>query len=410
VALLRELDHRQGLASALATLGIASGGSHFADLMVLPTTEPAGPRRDAEAALQIAREIGWRAGEAYTLSCVANTCLATGAYSRAAETARGALRLAEVLEHREWIVYAHCVLGTLYLDLLALSEARTQYDRAVAAAPRTASRYWMRFAAALSALARVEQGDWAGAEALLEGLVDLTGSPRTWAERVIWYAHARLALGRGDPATALRLVDELIASEPNATPDRPVRRLNYLHGEVLAALGRLAEAEAALLAARQAAAEGEARPLLWRLEAGLGRVYAQQGRRPAADAAFAAARAVLDELAVEVPELALREGFLQRATDRLPRPRPLTPRQAAKQAFGGLTARECDVAALVGRGKSNREIAAALVLGERTVQTHVSHILDKLDLTTRAQIAAWVADHGLPGDAEGRPSETTPQA
>jgi DNA-binding CsgD family transcriptional regulator len=410
VALLRELDHRHGLASALATLAIASGGGHFGDLMVLPTTEPGGPRRDAEAALEIARDIGWRAGEAYALNCVANTCLATGAYTRATEAARGALRLAEELEHREWIVHAECTLGTLYLDLLALSEARTQYDRAIAAAPKTASLYWMRFSSALAALACVEQGDRARAESLLEGLVDLTRSAQTWAERVVWYAHARLALTRGDPATALRLADELIASEPNATPDRPMRRLVYLRGEALAALGRMAEAEEVLLAARRSAAEQDARPLLWRIEAGLGRVYAEQGRRPEAEAAFAAARTVVDELAAGVPEAALREGLLKRATDLLPRPRPLTPRQAAKQAFGGLTARECDVAALVGRGKSNREIADALVLGERTVQTHVSHILGKLGFTSRAQIAAWAADRGLLGDSKPVTGKTTPRS
>jgi non-specific serine/threonine protein kinase len=74
-----------------------------------------------------------------------------------------------------------------------------------------------------------------------------------------------------------------------------------------------------------------------------------------------------------------------------------------------LTARECEVAALVGRGKSNREIAEALVLGERTVQTHVSHILAKLAFSSRAQIAAWAADHGLPGDSERLTSKPRPQ-
>jgi DNA-binding NarL/FixJ family response regulator len=106
-------------------------------------------------------------------------------------------------------------------------------------------------------------------------------------------------------------------------------------------------------------------------------------------------RTVVEELAAEVPEAALRDSFLERATELLPRPRPLTPRQAAKQAFGGLTAREREVAALVVRGKTNREIADALVLGDRTVQTHVSNILDKLGFTSRAQIAAWAVERGL---------------
>lgn len=54
-----------------------------------------------------------------------------------------------------------------------------------------------------------------------------------------------------------------------------------------------------------------------------------------------------------------------------------------------LTPRESAVAALVARGLTNREIAAALVIAERTADTHVQHILGKLGLATRAQIAAW---------------------
>ena len=55
-----------------------------------------------------------------------------------------------------------------------------------------------------------------------------------------------------------------------------------------------------------------------------------------------------------------------------------------------LSAREWEVAVLVTRGCSNRQIADELVVSERTVDTHVSHILHKLCLNSRAQIAAWV--------------------
>jgi len=56
-----------------------------------------------------------------------------------------------------------------------------------------------------------------------------------------------------------------------------------------------------------------------------------------------------------------------------------------------LTRREQEVAALVARGQSNSQIAAALVISARTVETHVQHIMDKLGCSTRAQIAAWSA-------------------
>ena len=52
------------------------------------------------------------------------------------------------------------------------------------------------------------------------------------------------------------------------------------------------------------------------------------------------------------------------------------------------------MAHLVAQGHSNREIAEALVVGERTVETHVSSILAKLGFSSRRQIAAWVAERG----------------
>jgi predicted ATPase/DNA-binding CsgD family transcriptional regulator/Tfp pilus assembly protein PilF len=60
-----------------------------------------------------------------------------------------------------------------------------------------------------------------------------------------------------------------------------------------------------------------------------------------------------------------------------------------------LTRREREIAILVSRGKSNREIADALVVSERTVEWHTGNILSKLDLQSRTQIAAWVVDQGL---------------
>lgn len=79
----------------------------------------------------------------------------------------------------------------------------------------------------------------------------------------------------------------------------------------------------------------------------------------------------------------------------LPRPRALTAHRADKARFGGLTAREREVASLIVAGKSNREIAEKLVLSERTVITHVTSILNKLGFTSRTQIAVWTSESGL---------------
>jgi len=56
-----------------------------------------------------------------------------------------------------------------------------------------------------------------------------------------------------------------------------------------------------------------------------------------------------------------------------------------------LTRREREVADLVAKGMTNKEIAARLVISQRTAETHVEHILTKLGFTSRAQIASWVA-------------------
>jgi DNA-binding CsgD family transcriptional regulator len=65
--------------------------------------------------------------------------------------------------------------------------------------------------------------------------------------------------------------------------------------------------------------------------------------------------------------------------------------RAGSEAFGGLTPREREIVGLLAEGLTNREIAARLVISLRTAETHVDHILTKLGMTSRAQVASWVA-------------------
>jgi DNA-binding NarL/FixJ family response regulator len=60
-----------------------------------------------------------------------------------------------------------------------------------------------------------------------------------------------------------------------------------------------------------------------------------------------------------------------------------------------LTERENDVLKLLARGKANKEIARELVIGEKTVKTHVSNILSKLGVQSRTQAALYAAHNGL---------------
>lgn len=64
-------------------------------------------------------------------------------------------------------------------------------------------------------------------------------------------------------------------------------------------------------------------------------------------------------------------------------------------AFADLTLQERQVLALIAEGKTNREIAQALFLGEGTVRNYVSSILSKLNVSNRAEAAAYAIEHNL---------------
>jgi DNA-binding NarL/FixJ family response regulator len=69
-----------------------------------------------------------------------------------------------------------------------------------------------------------------------------------------------------------------------------------------------------------------------------------------------------------------------------------------------LTSRETEVLRLLAQGKSNKEIGAALVIGDKTVKTHVSNILSKLGVPSRTQAALYAVRTGLVSPEEtGQP-------
>jgi DNA-binding NarL/FixJ family response regulator len=101
-------------------------------------------------------------------------------------------------------------------------------------------------------------------------------------------------------------------------------------------------------------------------------------------------------------ELGVAERTADKHVERLLRKLQLHSRAAiaawvAEQRLAGaqLSPRQHEVAALIARGQTNRQIAARLLVTAHTVDTHVERILRKLGLHSRAQIAAWAVEQRL---------------
>ncbi|HEV8193178.1 MAG TPA: tetratricopeptide repeat protein, partial [Ktedonobacterales bacterium] len=394
ILLFQELEERQRLISSLVTLMLCGG--HYQNETVVPAALGfAELRQHGERALKIAGEIGQRSDEAYTLIHMAMCLGPRGEYAQALEVAQRGLVIAEEIEHHQWMTAGHRALGALYLDLLELPEAQRHLEQALRLAEAIDSRFWTRIVSGFLALVSLAQHDMTRAESLLNATLGPDGPTQTVGQRLVWYARAELALARNDPSLALRITNQLLASAANISEERVIPRLWKLRGEALMALHREAEAEKMLRAAQDAARAQALRPSHWRIAIDLGRLYQAQLRVEDAALAFTTAQEMIEELAVSIPDSSLRDHFLHKASGLIPRQEPLSARRAAKKAFGGLTEREREVAALLAQGKSNREIAAILVVNYRTIEKHIENVLSKLGFASRAQIAVWAAEKGL---------------
>jgi DNA-binding CsgD family transcriptional regulator/tetratricopeptide (TPR) repeat protein len=398
IPLLRKLDDRQRLVTSLSMRMVANG-AYLWESVPMPDDGSGVSAAEAaacgEEALRIARDMDWPAGESFVLWETALWLAPKGDYGRAMDSARAGLAIATQIDHRQWMAGALVTLGMLYLDICAWRQAEDAFAEALARAHEVNSDNFVGIGVAGLAGAYIAQRRPDEATALLESHLRPTTPMLTPGQRLCWSVAGEVRLALADSAATLAIADRLIESAGAGIAPR----VWHLRGDALAALGRTTEAVDVLQLALRQAARVPSRGRQWRIAASLARAQRTLGRRDEAEHVLGVARQTLAELATTIDDPTLRASFIGETAAWVPSAPAATPARAAKERFGGLTAREREVARLIARGLSNRAIADQLVLGERTVESYVGNILGKLNFSSRAQIAAWAVESGLAATA-----------
>jgi DNA-binding CsgD family transcriptional regulator len=300
------------------------------------------------------------------------------------DTGRWADAMAEVEALREDLkepMAACCDLGIAAVICFHRGEIAAARRHLAAAVPQ-AERIGNRVIGPL-ALARSLDREIAGAlpEALAVLTAGFSGDTEELDEIEELLADAvRLATTTGDLGTAQTLAGQAAALA--ADSEIPHRQANALYcrslldhdaSGLLAAADRYGDAGWPLLRAKA-------------LEAAAGE-FVRAGDRDQARAAFVRAVEIYASLGAASDVARLQARFRAHGIRRGPRAK----HRQARSGWDSLTPAETKIAELVGGGLSNPEIAAKLLLSRRTVATHVSHILKKLDVHSRIDIAREAA-------------------
>ncbi|MGD9892504.1 MAG: tetratricopeptide repeat protein [Dehalococcoidia bacterium] len=390
LALQQELGDKREIAATLNTLGTiavrqgdyATGRSHFAE------------------ALALVRELGddWRIAVAlYNLGTVA---IEQGDYAAARSSYEESLSLRRGLGDTLGIAASLDALGNLanvtgdHIAAGALCAEGLALRRGLGDRSAIAYSLWNL------ALAARSRGDIAAARASIEESLELR---RALGDRhgIAWSLHAlgMVAEDQGEHATARACWEESVALSRELVSTLGIT--NCLVGLARIAGTPAQSARAARLLGAAAAlreAIGYVIPPSERAEheAGMAAVRATLG-----EDAFAAAWSAGRAMSLEE---AITEGL--RADEDRGEPTPVGPRPPTAGGAdtglpAGLTAREVEVLRLIAAGKSTREIAAALVISEKTVERHVSNLYAKIGARGRADATAYAFHHALvaPSDA-----------
>jgi DNA-binding CsgD family transcriptional regulator len=225
------------------------------------------------------------------------------------------------------------------------------------------------------ALLRLAQGNIGAAAASIRRVLSETTDPVRRAN--LLPAMVEIALARGEVDEARDACHELDGLTAGYQSEMLTALLAHARGAVDLATG---DAGAALVALRRATTiwlELDAPYDAARARVLVAAACRALGDEDAATLELETARRVLDELGA-TPDLARLDSFPS-----VPGPRH------------GLTPRQVEVLRLVARGKSNREIAAALTISEHTVARHLQNIFASLDVSSRTAASAYAFEHDL---------------
>ncbi|HEY7130817.1 MAG TPA: response regulator transcription factor [Candidatus Limnocylindrales bacterium] len=283
---------------------------------------------------------------------------------------------AEVRRAEEWLLRPppEPAAGEAFYVEAELLRLRGDFQAAETAYRAAAS--WGRATDPGLALLRLAQGRGSAALAMLRRAID--ESPPGLARAPLLDALVGVAIAEGDPESARVASAELAAQARSASS--PLLDAIAASAD---AWTRLASAEpaAALVAFRRASDLWQALDAPYesaRTREGIGLACRSLGDEESAAIALGAARDAFERLGA-VPDV--------RRLDATTGAAPPTP--------GGLSPREVEVLAHLARGATNREIATALGISERTVDRHVSNIYTKLDVSSRAAATAFAYKHRL---------------
>jgi DNA-binding CsgD family transcriptional regulator/tetratricopeptide (TPR) repeat protein len=226
------------------------------------------------------------------------------------------------------------------------------------------------------ALLRLARGNPEAADAAIRRVVGETTDPLRRAS--LLPAYVEIMLGVGDVEEAGSACDEL--GETAALCDSELLRalLAQARGAVELAAGDARVALVSLRRASQAWQELEAPYEAARARVLVGQACLALGDEDAFVLELESARSTFEELGA-VPDVASVDSLTG----------------ASAGATHGLTARELEVLRLIAGGKSNREIASALVISEHTVARHVQNIFGKLGVPSRTAAGAFAFEHDL---------------